>query len=444
MLIASFLFIFGLIIGSFLNVVSFRYSPEKSIFNIQALRGRSHCPNCKTILRWHELVPLFSFLIQQGKCNHCGAKISWQYPLVELTSGLIFLVTGQLSMVNGVLWTLVFLVFLLIFIIDYRHYLIPDELNVSLLILGLGNILFQNFSRQFGEFSGSFLGAHADLFGLRENIWVNHFAAALIGLAVVGLVIIFTRGRGMGMGDLKLMAALGFLYGWPDILLIFMLASLVGGAASAVLMLLKRKGMKDIVPFGPFLVLAAFGLILYPRFILFMTFPLLIILAFGLGQLEIRSIRSIVVYLLLAAYAAYFSFQIIFNPVFAPLPGADRGQFIDDWPAGYGINEIVAFLRQETQNKKVFVATEGTFGLTPYALEIYLQGNPNITIQGFWPINDHPEEIFSKVDQFDEVYILFKDSQNPPERFPDRDIELVSQYRKGKGNIFMKLYRLKR
>ena len=156
------------------------------------------------------------------------------------------------------------------------------------------------------------------------------------------------------------------------------------------------------------------------------------------------SIRSIVVYLLLAAYAAYFSFQIIFNPVFAPLPGADRGQFIDDWPAGYGINEIVAFLRQETQNKKVFVATEGTFGLTPYALEIYLQGNPNITIQGFWPINDHPEEIFSKVGQFDEVYILFKDSQNPPGRFPDRDIELVSQYRKGKGNIFMKLYRLKR
>ncbi|OGY11522.1 MAG: hypothetical protein A3F61_01505, partial [Candidatus Blackburnbacteria bacterium RIFCSPHIGHO2_12_FULL_41_13b] len=220
------------------------------------------------------------------------------------------------------------------------------------------------------------------------------------------------------------------------------------GVGVTLLTTLKLHWRKTLLLFGwfigPFLILAAFGLILYPRFILFMTFPLLIILAFGLGQLEIRSIRSIVVYLLLAAYAAYFSFQIIFNPVFAPLPGADRGQFIDDWPAGYGINEIVAFLRQETQNKKVFVATEGTFGLTPYALEIYLQGNPNITIQGFWPINDHPEEIFSKVGQFDEVYILFKDSQNPPERFPDRDIELVSQYRKGKGNIFMKLYRLKR
>jgi len=222
------------------------------------------------------------------------------------------------------------------------------------------------------------------------------------------------------------------------------------GVGVILLTTLKLHWRKTLLLFGwfigPYLVLAAFGLILYPRFILFMTFPLLIILALGLSELnKVKNYLLLPIsYLLVAGYASYFSFQIIFNPVNAPLPGADRSQFIDDWPSGYGINEVVILLRQETQSKKVFVATEGTFGLTPYALEIYLQDNPNITIQGFWPINDHPEEIFSKVDQFDEVYILFKDSQNPPERFPDRDIELVSQYRKGKGNIFMKLYRLKR
>ncbi len=218
------------------------------------------------------------------------------------------------------------------------------------------------------------------------------------------------------------------------------------GVGIILLTTLKLHWRKTLLLFGwfigPYLVLAAFGLILYPRFILFMTFPFLVILAFGLGSIRSIWLRA-TSYVLLASYAIYFSGQIIFNPIFAPLPNADRSQFLDDWPAGYGINEIVAFLRQESLSKNVYVATEGTFGLTPYALEIYLQDNPHITIQGFWPINDHPEEIFSKVDQFDEVYILFKDSQNPPDRFPGRDIELVSQYRKGKGNIFMKLYRLK-
>ena len=193
---------------------------------------------------------------------------------------------------------------------------------------------------------------------------------------------------------------------------------------------------------GPFLALTAFGLILYPRFILFMSFPLLIILAYGLGQLEIRSIRSIAIYLLVAGYASYFSFQIIFNPISAPLPPADRGQFLVDWPAGYGIKEIVAFLRQEIQTKKIYVATEGTFGLTPYALEIYLHGQPNLTIQGFWPINDYPQEIFNQLENHDAVYILFKDTQDGSKAFPGKNLQLIAQYRKGNSDVYMKLYQL--
>ena len=194
---------------------------------------------------------------------------------------------------------------------------------------------------------------------------------------------------------------------------------------------------------GPYLALAAFGLILYPRFMLFMTFPLLIILALGLDVLT-KKVKNYlllaIIYLLFMAYAAYFSFLVISNPTTAPLPSADRSQFIDDWPAGYGINEVVEFLRQESKTKKVFVATEGTFGLTPYALEIYLQGTPNLTIQGFWPINDHPEEIFTQLTQYDAVYVLFKDTQDGLKAFPGRNLKLISEHRKGKSSIYMRFY----
>ncbi|MDO8429924.1 MAG: prepilin peptidase [bacterium] len=103
------LFIFGLTFGSFLNVVSFRYSPEKSLFSFRNLLGRSHCPQCGKTLNWYELVPVFSFLIQKGKCRSCGEKISWQYPLVELASGFIFLLPLYFysPLINGQ-WTMVF------------------------------------------------------------------------------------------------------------------------------------------------------------------------------------------------------------------------------------------------------------------------------------------------------------------------------------------------
>ena len=190
---------------------------------------------------------------------------------------------------------------------------------------------------------------------------------------------------------------------------------------------------------GPFLILTAFGLILYPRYILFMVFPLLIILALGLSKLKPYWLAASS-FVLIVAYAAYFSFKLLVNPISAPLPGADRSQFITDWPAGYGITEVVAFLRQESQTKRVFVATEGTFGLTPYALEIYLHGHPNLIIQGFWPINDRPEQIFDQLTKFDAVYILFKDTQDGVKAFPGKNLQLIAAYRKGNGNVYMKLY----
>mgnify|MGYP001599760690 CR=1 FL=1 len=264
---AFFLFTFGVIIGSFLNVVALRYSEDKNIFSLAHLGGRSNCQHCHQNLAWYELIPIFSFLLQKGKCWICLKKLSWQYPLVELASGLIFLlplyfINYQLPITNyqllsSVIWIAAFLIFLLIWAIDFRLYIIPDELNFLLAILGLILIDAQNLYGSFSEFSGSFLGSYSALFGLRSGVWQNHIGAMLIGAGIVGIIILLTRGNGMGMGDLKLMAALGLLYGWPDILFIFMFASVIGAAVSLVLMLARKKTMKSSVPFGPFLVMGA-------------------------------------------------------------------------------------------------------------------------------------------------------------------------------------------
>lgn len=264
---AMILFIFGLIIGSFLNVVSFRYDPEEGVFDLKNLLGRSHCPGCGSTLRWYELVPVFSFIIQLGKCRTCGMRISWQYPIVELASGFSFLLPLYFhNPTVGAVWVVVFLTFILIWSVDYRLYLIPDELNIILAICGA--VLAYLNSGQFGEFQGSSIGSYAALFGLRQNIWINHLAGALFGISIVGLIIILSRGKGMGMGDLKLMGALGLIFGWPDILFLFMFGSVVGALVSVFLMILKKKTMKSFVPFGPFLVLGAVLLFFFGEAIL--------------------------------------------------------------------------------------------------------------------------------------------------------------------------------
>jgi prepilin signal peptidase PulO-like enzyme (type II secretory pathway) len=275
-----FLFILGLIVGSFLNVVSFRYFPEeKSFLSYKNWFGRSHCQHCHQKLAWFELIPVLSFLIQKGKCWVCHQKLSWQYPIVELASGFTFLLPFYLisnfqfpitnfQLLSSILWILIFLIFLLIWTIDYRLYIIPNELNIALASLGIILISIKDFFNQFGEFQGSFLGSYAALFGLRQNIWLNHFAAALIAAALFGLIIYLSRGRGMGMGDLKLAAVLGLVFGWPDILLALVFSFLIGGIVSLALVVLKKKNMKSRIPFGPFIILGSLALIFFGQQIL--------------------------------------------------------------------------------------------------------------------------------------------------------------------------------
>ncbi len=282
------LFIFGTIIGSFLNVLSLRYDPNENFFSLRNVSGRSRCMHCGKTLSWYELIPFFSFLFQVGKCRSCGVKLSWQYPLVELASGLIFLLPIYLIpnsqflipdfyvLIASIVWILIFLTFLLISIIDFRWYLIPDELNTSLIILGTALIVLSGLHGNFGYFEGSYLGSYAGLLGVRGNIWLNHLFGMLIGAGIVGLIIAASRGKGMGIGDLKLLGALGWVFGWPDVLFIFISACFIGAVASLGLMVLKKKTMKSVVPFGPFLISGAVLLFFFGEQLLRWYFQLFI------------------------------------------------------------------------------------------------------------------------------------------------------------------------
>mgnify|MGYP001580032107 FL=1 len=135
--------------------------------------------------------------------------------------------------------------------------IIPNSLNLSLAILGVINIFINNYYQRFNFLNGSFLGVYAPIFGLRENIWFNYLLASFFAVAIFGLIILISRGRAMGLGDLKLVASLGLIFGWPDILIVLFLAFIIGALVGVIFLVLKKKKIKDMVPFGPFLVLGA-------------------------------------------------------------------------------------------------------------------------------------------------------------------------------------------
>src|SRR3989344_331109 len=230
------LFLFGIAVGSFLNVLAVGYKDGGRIFSWDILTGRSRCPHCGKNLRWYELIPLVSFLIQGGKCRHCHALLNWQYPVVELISGLLF-VFVPLHASPAWLWLLVALALLLLSLIDLRLYIIPDQIQLFLLSLGLASLIQKGIG---------------DL-----GVWQSPLFGAFAGAAIFGFIVLLTKGRGMGLGDVKLAAVLGFLFGWPQIILITGLSFAVGGIFAMALLLMRRKNMKDVVPFGPFLAGAA-------------------------------------------------------------------------------------------------------------------------------------------------------------------------------------------
>ena len=264
-MLAVILFIFGLAVGSFLNVVALRYDPDsnRSVFSLKPIGGRSRCPGCAVTLNWYDLIPVLSSVMLRRKCRSCQALISFQYPFAEIIAGFIALVPlyfynpifPELSLALGIIWTLAFYIFLLLSLINFRFLLIPDELNIVIAALGSVKVgalyIFDKFDLVFG----TFLGGYAQIFGLRENIFYNHTVAAIFGALFFGTIIYVTRGRGMGMGDFKMAIALGLLLGWPDIIISIFLSFILGSIYSIYRMIFSGLQLKDAVPFGPFIVL---------------------------------------------------------------------------------------------------------------------------------------------------------------------------------------------
>lgn len=263
-----FLFLLGLAAGSFLNVVSLRFQPGQWVFSPKKIRGRSHCLHCLKELRWYELIPVVSFFLQAERCRSCGKKISWQYPLVELLSGLIFMTVPFWASNHPYffqyepfiwqfcgIWIAVLLVLLLISLIDFRNYFIPDELLVVLFLLGCVFIAGKSQMANLAPLSGglSFLRHYSFLSVGPVNIWKNHLLAASIAGLFFALFFYLSQGRVMGGGDVKLAFVLGWLIGWPDVIMVLFLAFLLGGFAGLLLLVFHRKTMKDFLPLAPFL-----------------------------------------------------------------------------------------------------------------------------------------------------------------------------------------------
>jgi len=253
------LFVLGTAIGSFINVLALRYS-EKNGFK-RAMRGRSKCPHCSKTLKWYELIPIVSFLIQLGKCRGCGKGISLMYPAVELAAGLIALyVPLQLGYgVAACIWAVALWTLLLMSFIDLRLKLIPNGLVVLLTTLGSGLFLYRYSTGYFSDYVGSkgisFIGHYYLTFRVGSEALVNYLWAVAFGLVLFGGIYLLSKGKAMGLGDVKLAGALGTLLVFPDMVAAMALSFIVGAAVGLVLMKWKGMSFKSSVPFGPFMAL---------------------------------------------------------------------------------------------------------------------------------------------------------------------------------------------
>lgn len=168
----------------------------------------------------------------------------------------------------------------------------------------------------------------------------------------------------------------------------------------------------------PFVALALFGRVIFPRFILFMTMPLIVLGAYALFNLMSMVKKMYFKILIIVVFLGMFlvnDFFILTDFSKAQIAESDRGQLIAGWPSGVGVNETISFLTQKAKNEKIYVGTEGTFGLMPYSLEIYLQDNPHIKTAGFWPINDTPpKEVLEAAKKMPTYFVFYQPCPSCP------------------------------
>lgn len=218
------IFIFGITIGSFLNVCIYRIPLHQSIVTVS-----SHCMTCGRKLKWYDMIPVFSWLLLGGKCRSCKSKISLQYPVIELLNGILYVV---ICLVNGMdLFSLIYCLMtsalLTLSLIDWRTYEIPPGINGFLFILGVAAAVLD-----------------------RGNL-LSHLAGMVCVSGFLGILYLISRGRAIGGGDIKLMFVCGLILGWKQIILAFLLGCIIGSVIH--LIRIRVQGEGHVLAMGPYL-----------------------------------------------------------------------------------------------------------------------------------------------------------------------------------------------
>lgn len=217
-------FLYGIVIGSFLNVLIFRVPKKENI-----VTTRSHCMNCGYQLKWFDLIPLFSFLALGGKCRKCKTKLSVQYPLIEGLNGVLYLVVFArcgLS-IDSLLYCLLFSALLALSVIDFRTYEIPEGFNWFILMLGIVHTL------------------------LHLGNWMEYAIGFITVSGVLAILYYVSNGAWIGGGDVKLMAATGLLLGWKMNLFAFVMGCILGSVIHVIRMKVSRQD--HMLAMGPYL-----------------------------------------------------------------------------------------------------------------------------------------------------------------------------------------------
>lgn len=244
LLFRALVFGLGTAVGSFLNVVVWRslkrgsgQGDKKSQKKLDWLRGRSLCDHCGQQLKWWENIPIVSFLLLRGRCRTCHSPIPWEYLLVELGTGVVYLLTWKFAISStnillSIIYYLLSTILIAVFLFDLHYQIIPDW--------AVGGLIVLTFFLHLG------------------GIWGNYLLTGLVSAAFFLFLHLITRGRGMGLGDVKFSFFIGFFLGFPKAVLGFYLAFLTGAVLGVILILLKKKKFGQQIAFGPFLVLATF------------------------------------------------------------------------------------------------------------------------------------------------------------------------------------------
>lgn len=273
-------FIFGICLGSFAKALADRSLKKRSFW------GRSHCESCKHTLSWYDLFPVFSYFFLRGKCRYCKMRIPKEYFFVELLAGVLVaflwfkVFSGYTLLFIDPLKTILFVIdiaiktfFITILVVlsitDIKKMFIPDRVMIPAIVIGfigviilaiykIGYLYYSLVNNYLGQF---LLPPHSDYFYRHAWIVVTDFLYSILMFLAIGgfflSLIIITRGKGMGGGDVKLGAFIGLILGFPNSLLAIILSFITGATFAIGLILVGKKSFGQVIPFGPFLVLGS-------------------------------------------------------------------------------------------------------------------------------------------------------------------------------------------